>query len=222
MLHRKSDAPMNRIFILSPARTTGKRAAMALNPQAKFALAEQLRSAEGAAIGDVFAFLSGLYFRGKLAYARRFGSAVGEAEGCCVITSSRGLVSADLRVTAATMEEFSSVPIDPAEVRYREPLARTAAELRQMCGDDCEVVLLGSIATGKYADVLLECFGERLMFPAEFIGRGDMSRGGLMLRAVDAGAELEYLPLGAVASRKGKRPPKLERLPRKPAPEGRR
>jgi hypothetical protein len=58
---------MDRIFLLSPARTDGKRASMAMNPTAKFELARQLRSDVGASIGDVFSFLSGLYFRGKLA-----------------------------------------------------------------------------------------------------------------------------------------------------------
>ena len=73
---------------------------------------------------------------------------------------------------------------------------------------ECEVVLLGSIATGKYLDLLAGPFGERLRFPSEFVGRGDMSRGGLLLRCVRAGAELTYVPvLGAI--RTGTRPPKL-------------
>jgi hypothetical protein len=69
-------------------------------------------------------------------------------------------------------------------------------------------VLLGSIASGKYADVLLEVFGTRLKFPVSFVGRGDMSRGGLMLRCVAAGQELEYVPV-AGAVRHGPRPPRL-------------
>ena len=70
------------------------------------------------------------------------------------------------------------------------------------------MVLLGSIATGKYADALLEVFGERLLFPSDFVGRGDMSRGGLMLRRVQDGQELPYIPVNG-AVRRGKRPPKL-------------
>ena len=63
-------------------------------------------------------------------------------------------------------------------------------------------MLLGSVASGKYVDLLLPIFGERLMFPPDFVGRGDMSRGGLMLRCVDAGFELPYVPLaGAVQTR---------------------
>jgi hypothetical protein len=57
-------------------------------------------------------------------------------------------------------------------------------------------------------DVLTEVFGERLRFPIEFVGRGDMSRGGLLLRSVRAREELIYVPVvGAV--RHGPRPPKL-------------
>jgi len=75
---------------------------------------------------------------------------------------------------------------------------------------EARVVLLGSIATGKYSDILMEIFEDRLFFPIEFVGRGDMSRGGLLLRRVREGRELEYQPVrGAI--RRGKRPPKLER-----------
>jgi hypothetical protein len=71
---------------------------------------------------------------------------------------------------------------------------------------------------GKYVDLLLPIFGDRLMFPVHFVGRGDMSRGGLMLRCVTAGLELPYVPL-AGAIRHGERPPKLEPLrPRTTAP----
>jgi hypothetical protein len=54
-------------------------------------------------------------------------------------------------------------------------------------------------------------FGPRLHFPADFVGRGDMSRGGLMLRCVTEGRELEYAPILG-ATRRGARPPKLARL----------
>jgi hypothetical protein len=74
---------------------------------------------------------------------------------------------------------------------------------------DGEVVLLGSVATGKYVDVLLEHFGQRHCFPADFVGRGDMSRGGLLLRCAVDRSELTYISV-AGAVRKGKRPPKLE------------
>jgi hypothetical protein len=56
--------------------------------------------------------------------------------------------------------------------------------------------------------VLQGIFGARLLFPADFVGRGDMSRGGLMLRSVSSAEELRYIPV-AGAVRHGARPPKL-------------
>jgi hypothetical protein len=67
----------NRIFLLSPANCGGTRAKQVLSPRATFPLAEQLRGKSGAALGDVFAFVSGLYFRGKLTYASRFAAPPG-------------------------------------------------------------------------------------------------------------------------------------------------
>ena len=201
---------MRQVFLLSPARCDGRRAQTLLNPAASFALAEELRNADGAALGDVFAFLSGLYFRGKLTYARHFArSPVGASVApVSIITTDRGLVAPELRVRPDDLAAFSAVDIGRADDRYRAPLRRSALALAEHVDDDVRVVLLGSIATGKYADVLLEVFGSRLLFPLDFVGRGDMSRGGLMLRCVREGRELEYVSIdGAV--RRGKRPPKL-------------
>jgi hypothetical protein len=112
-------------------------------------------------------------------------------------------------VTVAALTGFAGVDIDLASRAYRAPLESGARALQAAIGPDCEVVLLGSIASGKYVELLLPIFGSRLVFPHAFIGRGDMSRGGLMLRCVEAGTELEYIPLeGAV--RHGQRPPRLE------------
>jgi hypothetical protein len=61
--------------------------------------------------------------------------------------------------------------------------------------DSYEVILLGSVATGKYTETLLPILGQRLLFPADFAGRGDMSRGALLLRSVAAGKELSYVPV---------------------------
>src|SRR5687768_10445896 len=189
---------------------------MVMSPAAQFTVARQIRSAEGAAIGDVFSFVSGLYFRGKLAYARRFARPPDPldpvtAGGVLVITPNAGLRSADTAVTLASLQAFAGVDIDLKNPRYRAPLEQGARALWEAVGPDCEVVLLGSIASGKYVELLLPIFGERLMFPPHFVGRGDMSRGGLMLRCVAAGVELDYVPLeGAV--RHGQRPPRLEPL----------
>ena len=64
--------PPFRIFLLSPAHCGGKRAELLLNDRASFSLAVRLRSEAGATLGEAFSFLSGLYFRGKLAYADHF------------------------------------------------------------------------------------------------------------------------------------------------------
>jgi hypothetical protein len=214
MRKRRRQPP--RIFLLSPANCGGTRAQMVASPSAQFDLAARLRSRSGAPLGEVFSFVSGLYFRGKLAYARRFArppdtSDAVVADGVLVITPSAGLRSADTPLTLDSFNMFSRVPIALDNASYREPLVRGARALDRAAGPDCEVVLLGSIASGKYVELLLPIFEERLLFPPDFIGRGDMSRGGLMLRCAAADLELPYVPLrGAV--RHGARPAKLEPL----------
>lgn len=210
--------PTSRIFLLSPASCGGERARLVFNDRAQFDLAVRLRSPGGAALGDVFSFLSGLYFRGKLTYANAFALPPPGAPGVLVITPSEGLLPAGEPVTIARLRRFARVPIDVSEPRYRRPLERHARSLAEAIPRDTEVVLLGSIATGKYVDVLAASFGERLRFPGDFVGRGDMSRGGLLLRSAREGRELEYRTL-AGASLHGKRPPKLARLPRQRGPE---
>jgi hypothetical protein len=199
-----------RIFLLSPARLDGERAKLLFHPVTMFPLARAVRSPDGATIGEVFQFLSGLYFRGKLAYADRFArppSALRDG-GALVITTNRGIVPASTRVTLDDLSRFAETDIHHATEAFRAPLARDADALASALGDRGELVLLGSIATAKYIDVLLSIFGDRLLFPAEFVGRGDMSRGGLLLRCVDSGTELDYVPVRG-ATRRGGRPPKL-------------
>jgi hypothetical protein len=210
---------VRRVFLLSPANCNGRRAQMVMSERAQFALARQLRAAEGAPLGDVFSFVSGLYFRGKLAYARRFArppdpSDEVSAGGVLVITPNAGLRSADTAMTLESLRAFADVDIDLRNAAYRAPLERGARALLDAIGPECEVVLLGSIASGKYVELLQPIFGNKLMFPPAFVGRGDMSRGGLMLRCVTAGLELDYTPI-AGAVRHGQRPPKLEPLRRR-------
>jgi hypothetical protein len=185
---------------------------------AEFPLARQLRLPEGAPLGDVFSFVSGLYFRGKLTYARRFAKPPDPADrlvagGVLVITPNAGLRAADVAVTRHSILAFAGEEIDLANARYRRPLEGGAQALLAAIGPDCDVVLLGSIASGKYVEVLLPIFGERLLFPPAFVGRGDMSRGGLLLRSAASGIELDYVPV-AGAVRQGSRPPRLPRQPR--------
>ncbi len=201
---------VKRVFLLSPASAGGKRTAMLLRDGATFPLARALRSPEGAPIADIFQFTSGLYFRGKLAYARAFANPPAGAPDLLVITADRGLVEPGTRLTAADLRRFAGVDISTGSAAYIRPLRRDADRLRGQIGAGATVVLLGSIATGKYADLLLDVFGERLLFPLPFVGRGDMSRGGLMLRAAESGVELTYAPLHG-ATRHGPRPPRLAR-----------
>jgi len=85
------------------------------------------------------------------------------------------------------------VPIHTKNQVYCSSLRRTAKKLAGRIGPECDVVLLGSLATGKYVEILNPIFGSRLIVPAEFIGLGDMSRGGLLLRYVRENRELNYI-----------------------------
>jgi hypothetical protein len=186
---------------------------MVLSERAQFDLAVRLRGPQGVAIGEAFAFVSGLYFKGKLAYALEFArppepGAPLAGSGALVITPTAGLRPAETAVTADALRAFAGVDIAANDPRYRGPLVASARALAEEIGPSCDVVLLGSIASAKYVDVLTGVFGARLRFPIDFVGRGDMSRGGLLLRSVRSGEELPYVPVqGAV--RHGPRPPKL-------------
>ena len=194
------------VFFLSPANLAGKRAQLVLRRDARFELAEQLRSREGAPLGAVYAFISGLYFRGKKTYAEAFGRLPGQLSGGLVITPGEGLRGLDERVTVDRLERWAAVSVDADHAPFSGPLVRDAAALAKVHGDRLRVVLLGSVATDKYARPLGSVFGSRLLFPSDFVGRGDMSRGALLLRAAREGRELPYVPLeGAV--RRGPRAP---------------
>jgi hypothetical protein len=205
---------VRRIFLLSPAHCGGQRATLLLDVRARFDLAARVHVRTGAPLGEVFAFLSGLYFRGKLAYAHAFARPPSRLPGVLVITPNRGLLPPEAIVTIDDLLGFAAVDVRARDARYRVPLARDASRLAARMGRRCEVVLLGSIATDKYVDVLAETFGPRLRFPLAFVGRGDMSRGGLMLRCVRENQELEYAPLTRTTHH-GPRPPRL--LPPRPA-----
>lgn len=203
-----------QVFLLSPAYCGGRRAKILLKPNSEAVLAKRL--AEGSlTLGEAFSFLSGLYFRGKLTYARAFGDPGSpRIPPTLVITPTRGLQPPELPITAALIQEFASVDVHEDDARYRVPLERDLAALAAALPARARVVLLGSVATGKYVDVLTAALGRRLHYPPSFIGRGDMSRGGLLLRCASAATELEYAVLDRQAPRHGPRPAKLPPLRR--------
>ncbi len=205
---------MSHVFLLSPAFCGGRRAKILLRPGSEIPLAIQMRSGT-LTLGDAFTFLSGLYFRGKIGYARAFGRPSDLLpETTFIITPTRGLLSPDLPVSRELLEEFASVDVSAEDPRYRAPLERAVRALAESLAPTARVVLLGSVATGKYVDVLTTILGSRLHYPVSFIGRGDMSRGGLLLRSATSGQELEYAVVDPAANRRGPRPPRLEPLNR--------
>jgi hypothetical protein len=198
-----------RIFLLSPANVNSVRGRFLLSERGQSVLWHRLREGS-ASLGEVFTFVSGLYFRGKLAYARAFADPPGHLPGVVVITASGGLVSPERLITVDELRDITAGPVDAGESRYRIPLERDARLLLDHVGPRCEFVLLGSIATPKYIEPLLGIFEKGLLFPAEFVGRGDMSRGGLLLQCVREHKQLTYVPVSG-AIRHGVRPPRLVR-----------
>jgi hypothetical protein len=203
-----------RVFLLSPADCSGKRAGLLHRPDPGHDLGRRLHADEGAALGDVFSFVSSLYFRGKLAYARAFARPPRGVAGVHVITPCDGLRAPETLVRLRDLRRYAGVPVDVDERRYRRPLVRDLEALAPGCLE-AEVVLLGSIASPKYVELLTSVLGTRVLFPKDFVGRGDMSRGGLLLRCVDEGRELPYVPILG-AERHGARPARLPPL-RRPA-----
>jgi hypothetical protein len=193
-----------RIFLLSPANLKGIRGQRLLNSATHSELGNRLR-AQGAFLAELFCHTSSLYFRGKLPYARFFATAPVGVEGCYVITSSRGLLTPDTVVDIEMARDLASGgDINLEDDRYRIPLRRDAEALEKALPKGCQVVLLGSVGTEKYVTPLKEVFGGCLLFPSAFVGRGDMSRGGLLLRCVRENWELAYSP-ARVSGRSGKR-----------------
>jgi predicted kinase len=193
------------MFFLSPANLSGERGRLVFRRGASFPLAQQLRSDEGAPLGEVYSFVSSLYFRGKMAYGQTFGRAPKELSGALVISPTEGLRFLHERVTLERLRGWADVDIDERNARFTEPLVAHAAALDAAYGTSMRFVLLGSVATDKYVGPLSRVFGDRLLFPSDFVGRGDMSRGSILLRAARAGRELAYAPVAA-STRHGARP----------------
>ena len=188
---------MNRLFLLSPAQCSGLRARCLLRKNGRSELTRRL-SGSGVPLGELFSFLSALYFRGKLAYAQAFARPRGENPGIFVITPTVGLMAPDAIIRAPDLRRFGRAPIDLKNRRYCAALRQSAKALAGGLATDCEVILLGSIANGKYLNLLAPVFGSRLRVPVDFIGRGDMSRGGLLLRSVRENRELSYIDVAAL------------------------
>lgn len=198
---------ITKIFLLSPANVSGPRAKQLTSPRANFDAAQMYRSPEGVPIALAFAFMSALYFRGKITYAMHFGG----LENTRVIAPGFGLVPPDWRITPERMKVMGRTEVDVRKRNYRKPLERDIRTLAESLPDPAQVVLLGSVASGKYVDVLWPVLGDRLVFPSMFAGLGDMSRGGLLLRAARADRELEYTSLDAPRHRDRNDPVELAR-----------
>jgi hypothetical protein len=195
---------MSRIFILSPANCNGLRARWVLKKSSRSDLAMRLRSA-GVSLGEVFTYLSALYFRGKLAYARNFAEPPSSCPGILIITPTAGLLAHDTLIRLSRLRGFGRVPIHVKNQTYRAALRRSAKDLVNQLGTECQIVLLGSVATGKYLDILGPIFGARLRVPAEFVGLGDMARGGLLLRCVRENRQLNYVEVASVVRSQSQR-----------------
>src|SRR5919198_2274171 len=150
----RTAGPFPRIFLLSPANSGGERAGLLLRPQASFPLAQHLPTPDGATIADVFTFASGLYFRGKRTSAERFAAPPRGVPPACVIVPGFGLVPLDTRVRVEDLLAFAKIPIDVRDPRYRVPLERDARALLPYFDERTRVVLLGSVASGKYTEIL--------------------------------------------------------------------
>jgi len=84
--------------------------------------------------------------------------------GVHIITPNAGLRSPDTYVTRRAIRAFATTDVDPDNASYRRPLETSARALALEVGPDCDVVLLGSVASPKYVSVLLDIFGDRLRF----------------------------------------------------------
>ncbi len=190
-------AEPHTIFLLSPANLAGVRGKRLLQGSSHMELSLRLQSSQ-ATLGEIFSFVSGLYFRGKLAYALQFARPPVGIPGIRIITSSSGLLPPEYLASLDWLRATTESSIDPENPEYREPLVRDARRICSELPQGARVVLLGSIATPKYVAPLLEVFGHRLFYPLDFAGRGDMSRGSLLLRCTREKSELSYGVLGSL------------------------
>lgn len=200
-------AAPSRIFLLSPAKAGGRRYSILTSEQASFELALKFR-AGSATLGEIYSFISGLYFRGKIAYSTAFGTVRGQSSNALVIVPGLGLLPPETVFSPEQLRATAQIDVDENNPAHHDALLAAAGSLDRATGHQCSFVLLGSVASAKYTTALLEVLDHRLLFPAEFVGRGDMSRGGVMLRSAASGQELTYVPVSG-AQLRGPRPARL-------------
>src|SRR5215831_4355609 len=129
----------HRVFLLSPAYPGGERGRLLLGPGAEFDLAVRLREGR-ATLGEIFAFISGLYFRGKMSYVQAFASPPCGIPSALVIASGRGLIPPETRITVEELQQIASIPIDIADPRYHLPLERDCLSLSKTAGENCDFI----------------------------------------------------------------------------------
>jgi hypothetical protein len=200
-------APPPHIFLLSPANAGGRRYAILTNDKANFELALKFR-AGSATLGEIHSFISGLYFRGKMAYAAAFGKTAEQGSSAFVIVPGLGLLPPETVFSPEQLRAVAQIEVDEDNPVHHDALLAAVASLDSATRQQRTFVLLGSVASAKYTKALLTVLEQRLLFPAEFVGRGDMSRGGIMLRSAASGQELTYIPVIG-AQLRGPRPTRL-------------
>ena len=97
-----------RIFLLSPANIGGIRGSGLMSGLMRSDLATRLQT-KGAPLGEIFSFVSGLYFRGKLAYSQKFAKVTDGVRPVYVITASAGLIPYETVVTLDRLLEICRV-----------------------------------------------------------------------------------------------------------------
>jgi hypothetical protein len=177
------------VFLISPANMSGIRGTRLLDEAGKTDVHARLKG-EGVELGKLFTFVSSLYFRGKLAYGNAFGKTSSGRPGVYIITPGAGLISPETRVTQQELRAICRTEIDPNNELFCRPL--DIRRLRETCKGS-RFVLLGSIATPKYIEPLMRALDGDLFYPSAFLGRGDMSRGSLLLNCVRTQVELDYV-----------------------------
>ena len=190
-----------RIFLLSPATAHGPKASTLVEDPPRTPAARRLQTPGGMTLGALFTHLSGLYFTGKLAYARQFANPPSTlaVRGVHVVTFTHGLLDPDTAVDLDMLRRFRAAGATEFDTVSRVALEASARSLAEVLGEvRCDVVLLGSVHSTKYTEILEPIFGERLRVPRDLVRRGHLQRGGLLLECVEARRELDYIALDDV------------------------